>query len=77
MTPTLAGAMRTQLPRLDPGQDLASAMALLRSSGLGMLPVTRDGQLLGNVSLSTIAAAVRTRDAERATAPGRREREAT
>lgn len=69
--------MLRDVPKLVPEQDLASAARTLRLSGFTILPVTREGALLGSVSFSTIAAAIRSRDAARSSGSGQpREHEA-
>ncbi|MBI5547974.1 MAG: site-2 protease family protein [Deltaproteobacteria bacterium] len=73
-----ADVMRREVPTLSPEQDLASASRTLRTSGMTILPVTQAGALVGSVSFSTVAAAVRAREAARAVEPkAPREREAT
>ncbi|MGC4118283.1 MAG: site-2 protease family protein [Myxococcales bacterium] len=58
--------MRTDLPRLRPDQDLASAARELRASSMTSLPVVENGELVGAVSFSTIAALVRATEASKA-----------
>ncbi len=73
---TAGEVMRSDLPQLTPGQDLAMAARLLRGSDVLTLPVVDGGVLVGSLSQLEIAHALREREKEKALALPR-EREAT
>ncbi|MGI5863808.1 MAG: site-2 protease family protein [Myxococcales bacterium] len=54
-----------EVPVLSPNQELGKASRLLRTSGLSALPVMRDGELVGQLTLAAMAVAVRERDAHK------------
>jgi Zn-dependent protease/CBS domain-containing protein len=74
---TAGEAMRRDLPRLTPGQDLSMATRILSSTEANLLPVV-DGQVLvGCLSLAEVARALRVRRDEQQGRTALQEREAT
>jgi Zn-dependent protease/CBS domain-containing protein len=73
----ISDVMQRDVPRLEPDQELGQAAQMLRASRLTMLPVVQAQDLVGFVSLGTIARAVRERDEAQARGRALREQEAT
>jgi len=62
---TVESAMRQDIPRLDPDEEVVAQHARLRTSGSQSLPVVRDGALLGVLSLDNVSEFVMARTALR------------